>query len=132
MEYEGLSRDDLDNVRALNRVWLEIDGSAELRLAAQRMERLAATPFLLFSFCEYDDVRWSDLLGERRQLDILERQAVVSAELRELQVAGLGFLWELVRRNPYVARLVSGASLSWSATTAPTTCQSASTCADGA
>lgn len=113
MEYEGLSRDDLDNVRALNRVWLEIDGSAELRLAAQRMERLAATPFLLFSFCEYDDVRWSDLLGERRQLDILEQQTVVSAELRELQVAGLGFLWELVRRNPYVARLVSGASVSW-------------------
>ena len=50
MEYEGLSRDDLENVRALNRVWLEIDGSAELRLSAKRMERLAATPFLLFTF----------------------------------------------------------------------------------
>lgn len=113
MEYEGLSQDDLDNVRELNRVWLEMDGSAELRLSAKRLERLAATPFLLFSFCEYDDARWSSLIGERRQLDMLARETVVPAELRELQAAGLGFLWELVRRNPYVARVVSGTSLRW-------------------
>jgi hypothetical protein len=113
MEYEGLSRDDLDNVRALNRVWLELDGSAELRLSAGRLERLAATPFMLFSFCEHDDARWSRLLGERRQQDMLEQETVISAELNALQAAGLGFLWELTRRNPYVARIVSGAPLHW-------------------
>jgi len=113
MEYKGLSQDDLENVRALNRVWLELDGSAELRLSASRLERLAATPFLLFSFCEHDEVRWSHLLGERRQQDMLEQETIVCAELRQLQAAGLGFLWELARRNPYVARIVSGAPLHW-------------------
>jgi len=113
MEYEGLSLDDLDNVRALNRVWLELHRSTEPGLSAKRLERLANTPFLLFSFCEHDDVRWSELLGERRQLDMLERETVDSAGLRELQAAGLGFLWELVRRNPYVARIVSNASSHW-------------------
>ena len=113
MEYEGLSQDDLDNVRALNRAWLELDGSAELRLSASRLERLAATPFLLFSFCEHDDARWRRLLGEQRQQDMLGQEPVISTELRQLQAAGLGFLWELARRNPYVARIISGAPLHW-------------------
>ena len=30
-----------------------------------------------------------------------------------LTVATLGFLWELARRNPFAARLVSGVSLGW-------------------
>ncbi len=113
MEYEGLSRDDLDNVQALNRAWLELDGSAEQRLSLRRLERLAATPFLLFSFREQDDAWWSWLLDERRQQDMLEQQIAVNGELQQLQAAGLGFLWELARRNPYVARIVSGAPLSW-------------------
>lgn len=113
MEYEGLSRDDLDNVRALNRAWLELDGSAEQRLSFRRLERLAATPFLLFSFREQDDAWWSWLLDERRQQDMLEQQVAVNGDLQQLQAAGLGFLWELARRNPYVARIVSGAPLSW-------------------
>lgn len=113
MEYEGLSPDDLDNVRALNSVWLDLHRGTEPGLTAIRQERLAATPFLLFSFCEHDDVRWSDLLGERQQLDMLEREIVESAALRELQAAGLGFLWGLVRRNPYVARIISNASSRW-------------------
>ena len=113
MEYEGLSPDDLDNVRALNSVWLELHRGNEPGLSAIRRERLAATPFLLFSFCEHDDARWSDLLGERRQLDMLERETVDTAALRELQAAGLGFLWGLARSNPYVARIISGAPLYW-------------------
>ncbi len=113
MEYEGLSRDDLDNVRALNRAWLEMNGSAELRLSERRLERLAATPLLLFSFREQDDAWWSWLLGERRQQDMLDNRSVMGDELRCLQVAGLGFLWELARRNPYVARIVTAAPLSW-------------------
>ncbi len=113
MEYEGLCRDDLDNVQALNRAWLELDGSAEQRPSVRRLERLAATPFLLFSFRERDDAWWSWLLDERRQQDMLEPQVAVSGELLQLQAAGIGFLWELARRNPYVARIVSGAPLSW-------------------
>jgi len=113
MEYEGLSRDDLDNVQALNRVWLELEDSAELRLSAKYLERLAATPFLLFSFCEHGDRKWSRLLGERRQRDLLEHESAVSVEQNALQAAGLAFLWELVRRNPYVARIISGASDHW-------------------
>lgn len=113
MEYEGLSQDDLENVRALNRAWLELEGRAELCLSAKQLERLAATPFLLFSFREDDDAKWSHLLDEQRQQDLLTQEPPISAELNALQVAGLGFLWELVRRNPYVARLVSGASLHW-------------------
>ena len=64
MEYEGLCRDDLDNVHALNRAWLELDGSAEQRLSVRRLERLAATPFLLFSFRERDDRYWTRLLQD--------------------------------------------------------------------
>jgi hypothetical protein len=113
MEYEGLSRDDLDNVRALNRVWLELEGSAELRSSTRRLERLAAAPFLLFSFCEHDDATWSRLLGERRQRDLLQQEPAFAAGFGALQTAGLGFLWELARRNPYVARIVSGVSVRW-------------------
>ena len=113
MEFEGLSRDDLENVRALNRAWLEQDRNAELRLSQGRLERLAAAPFLLFSFCEHDDERWSRWLGERGQQDLLEQDAIASADLRALQAAGLAFLWDLARRNPYVARIVSGAPLNW-------------------
>lgn len=113
MEYEGLSRDDLANVQALNRAWLELARDAEQRLSIPRLERLAAAPFLLFSFREQDDAWWSWLLGDRRQRDFLGQQAVASGDFRQLQVAGLGFLWELARRNPYVARIVSGAPLTW-------------------
>ena len=113
MEYEGLSQDDLANVTALNRAWLQLNRDSQRRLPGQRLERLAATPFLLFSFREQDDAWWSWLLGDRRQQDILARQPVVTGELRQLQAAGLGFLWELARRNAYVARIVSGAPLTW-------------------
>lgn len=112
MEYEGLSQDDLDNVRALNRAWLELDGSGELRRSAGRMERLAAAPFLLFSFCEHDDARWSRLLDKQQQ-DLLGQELAASGRWRQLQAAGLGFLWELARRNAYVARIISGAPLEW-------------------
>jgi len=113
MEYEGLSQDDLANVTALNRAWLRLDCDPERRLSVARLERLAATPFLLFSFREQDDARWSWLLSDRRQQDILEQKPVVTGELRQLQAAGLGFLWGLARRNAYVARIVSGAPLAW-------------------
>ena len=112
MEYQGLSRDDLDNVRALNRAWLEQFAPAgPLPLSPGRRERLADTPFLLFSFRENDAELWQRLLGDASQPDLFS--ACVDRESRELQVSGLGFLWELARRNRYVARIVSGAPLAW-------------------
>ncbi|RZV39441.1 MAG: hypothetical protein EX272_00540 [Chromatiales bacterium] len=116
MEYEGLTQDDLANVRALNRRWLRLrqnDARCGAPLADKQVEHLAAAPFLLFSFQEQDQRLWQALLRADGQQDLLTRTATSSAELRALQAAGLAFLWELVRRNPYAARVVSGAPLSW-------------------
>ena len=112
MEYQGLTHDDLVNVRALNRAWLARFAPREpLPATPQRLERLANTPFLLFSFRENDAELWRRLLGDGAHSDLFVARA--TPELQELQSAGLGFLWELARRNPYVARIVSGAPLKW-------------------
>ena len=116
MAYEGLTRDDLDNVRALNAVWLELDGRMDMaghRLTARRRERLAAAPFLLFSFREHDGDWWTWLLDERRQQDLLAAIPQSPDGFHGLQVAAFAFLWEMSRRNPYVARLVTGAPVDW-------------------
>ncbi len=116
MEYEGLTQDDLANVRALNRAWLRLrpqDSTGLPRLSGKRLERLASAPFLLFSFREHDDQWWKSLLDGGPQQDLLEERPINASDLIALQSAGLAFLWALARRNPYVARLVSGAPLSW-------------------
>lgn len=116
MEYEGLTQDDLANVRALNRRWLRLHRDAAAGgacLTDNQLGRLAATPFLLFSFREQDEQLWRSLLEPGQQQDLLATSATISAELLALQSAGLAFLWELARRNPYVARVVSAAPLSW-------------------
>lgn len=116
MEYVGLTQDDLQNVQALNRAWLHLDrGEAPdlPRLTAKQQERFAAAPFLLFSFREQDDRLWRSLLEDGGQQDLLVRPLPASGERQALQFAGLAFLWGLARRNPYVARIVSGAPLNW-------------------
>jgi hypothetical protein len=116
MEYEGLTQDDLANVRALNRAWLRLrsqDSNGLPRLSGKRLERLASAPFLLFSLREHDDQWWRSLLDGGPQQDLLEERPIKASNLIALQSAGLAFLWALARRNPYVARLVSGAPLSW-------------------
>ncbi len=113
MEYTGLMPDDLDNVRALNAAWLKSAFGGAARLSADGVERLAATPFLLFTLYEDDEARWERLLDESRQRDLLQDRGPVADERRSLQAAGLAFLWELSRRNPYAARLVSDASNRW-------------------
>ena len=45
--------------------------------------------------------------------DLLECVQVRDEAVSGLVAAGLGFLWQLAQRNPYAARLVSGASLNW-------------------
>jgi len=114
MEYQGLTEDDLANVRALNTAWLELqERVAGVRLSTGRRERLAAAPFLLFTFREQDEALWRRLLADRRQQDLLSEPRAAPAEYQPLQATGLAFLWELSRRNPYVARLVCAASIGW-------------------
>jgi hypothetical protein len=133
MDYEGLTTDDLLNVGALNRAWLgaqrAVPGS---RLTAGQLERLAAAPFLLFSFREQDEHWWQSLLGEGRQQGLLDPRPPVTGEILALQSAGLAFLWDLARRNPYVARIVSGASLHWCEQIASATLVQVQTCATSA
>jgi hypothetical protein len=104
MEYQGLTPDDLANVRALNRAWLRLTG---------RDTRLAAAPFLLFSLSEDDAELWGRLLGDGGQRELFSERPAGPDELYALHAAALGLLWELARRNPYVARIVGGAPLDW-------------------
>jgi len=122
MDYKGPTEDDLANIRALNRYFLvaiaETDGEAFGELATRRLSdsqraRLAGAPFLLFSFREQDSDYWQHVLSDDPQIDLGESHDLPSEKLRHLQVAGLGFLWQLARRNPYVTRIVSGAPVSW-------------------
>ena len=130
MEFQGPVAGDLANVHALNLAFLDVlrkDDEDPVRtrpetealvaklaaLGTQQSGRLAQCPFLLFALAESEDWRWDSLFNseERRDMiDRLERPSEVSARLT---AATLGFLWELARRNPYAARLVSGASLNW-------------------
>lgn len=122
MGYEGLTTDDLANVRALNHAWLDQRWPRDMaRLSPQRQERLAATPFLLFSFREHDTGLWRRLLAEREQRDLFRQPPAAGGGQLDLQAAGLAFLWELTRRNPYAARIVSGAPLQWCEQVAATT-----------
>ncbi len=113
MEYSGLAPDDLDNVRALNAAWLRSGHGGAPPLSAAGVERLASTPFLLFTLQEHDEHRWERLLAAPRQRDLLNDREAPSDEKRSLQAAGIAFLWELSRRNPYAARVVSDAANGW-------------------
>lgn len=119
MHYQGPSAADLDNVRALNRCFLgtlarkKYDGLLQTELSESQQARLGDAPFLLFSFRETETEFWEQVLSEDRQLDLISDAPPLDAGTRELQVAGLSFLWQLSRRNPYVVRIVSGAPVSW-------------------
>jgi hypothetical protein len=104
MEYQGLTADDLANVRALNRAWLRLTG---------REERLAVAPFLLFSLSEHDAELWERLLAGGGQHELFPEPLASGDALYGLHSAALAFLWELSRRNPYVARIIGGAPLDW-------------------
>ncbi len=122
MDYQGLTATDLANIRALNRCFLKVAAGLEShdigdvagrRLTRMQLRRLAATPFLLFSFREHDSDYWIRLLDPDPQIDFGLDADPPADDVRQLQIAGLGFLWQLSCRNPYAARVVSGAPLSW-------------------
>ena len=116
MDYESLTSDDLANVRALNRAWLDISriDSRQLdELSPRRLDCVAAAPFLLFSLREEDLALWERLLADDAQGELFPANAALPDALRFLQATALAFLWSLARRNPYVVRLISNAPLYW-------------------
>ncbi len=126
MQYPGPSDDDFANVRALNAAFLKDQQShrAELRdeglstlqelfraLRPAQLERLAGTPFLLFTVHEHNPDYWDALFANEPAAGLFAPRR--SSPGNELLAGALGFLWRLAGDNPYTARLVSGAPLSW-------------------
>ena len=130
MHYHGPDQADLTHVFVLNTAFIawqrtrqletvhDSGMSAEIRarlagLSSEQRERLARTPFLLMSLAEDDEVRWQSLFSEQQTRDLLQCVQIRDEVASRLTAAGLGFLWQLAQHNPYAARLVSGASLTW-------------------
>jgi len=130
MEFQGPAARDLANVYALNQAFLDFLRNADekslraqpasdalvnklVALGRQRADRLAQCPFLLFALAESEEWRWSRLFDEQGPPDLVDRIECPPEASARLAAAALGFLWELAKRNPYAARLVSGATLSW-------------------
>ncbi|MDZ7644425.1 MAG: hypothetical protein U5K76_09580 [Woeseiaceae bacterium] len=130
MDYAGPQPADYDNVHALNRAFLELLADRRiagvllaglppeltdrcLQLTRLQRQRLAQSPFLLFSFRESDAAFWDRLFESRGQRDLLAVPEPGDRALAGLVAAGLGFVWQLARQNPYIARLICGASLHW-------------------
>lgn len=128
MAFSGPEMSDYENVVALNKAWLDLlqresrlssgltglpDG-LRLRLtnlSKQQIDRLAATPLLLFSFREGDDRYWTQILAGGPERDLFMSSA--ADDVDTLIAASLGFIWQLARRNPYALRLICGASVYW-------------------
>lgn len=108
-EFPGPSPDDYANVLALNTAFIK----AAFEMKGPQRGRLAATPFLLFSFRERDLEWWDAALSENQQGDLMAAPELDDPALRRVQTASLSFLWHLARRNPYATRIISGATVSW-------------------
>ena len=127
MQYPGPTALDFDDVRALNRALLNLlaenaDLRAGLRddlagrlhtLSRRARARLAQTPFLLMSFREDDQALWDRIHDRNPDADLFAGLAGAATDRSRLAEAGLGFAWQLARRNPYALRLICGASLHW-------------------
>lgn len=132
MGFNSPDRADYANVVRLNHAWLTLlqhDLSlaraldclpVDLRermtnLSGSEITRLANTPFLLLSYRENEDSYWTRTLNPRHERDLFSASAAGAAtDADTLISAGLGFAWQLARRNPYVLRLFCGATLYWS------------------
>lgn len=130
MDFEGPSAIDYENVHSLNLAFLALlkrDPASRRclralpsRLAGQlpgltdrQAARLARTPFLLFSLRERDDRFWESVFAGPGTGDLFAVPPPGSDELGRLVAAGLGFVWQLAKHNPYAARVICGASLHW-------------------
>ena len=129
MDYRGPQQADYANVRALNGAFLRLvqrpPHTASLlaglppalrersrQLTGLQRERLAGVPFLLFSFRELDGAYWEQLFHAQGPADLFAG-APLDEDLSRLVAAGLGYLWQLARRNAYAARILCCASLHW-------------------
>ena len=108
-EFPGPSPDDYANVLALNTAFIK----ATFEMKGPQRGRLAAAPFLLFSFREHDLEWWDSALINQPQGDLMAVADLDNQELCRIQIAALSFLWQLARRNPYATRIISGATVSW-------------------
>lgn len=126
MDFDGPAGTDYRNVRSLNRGFLTLVkatprlpglpqtiGQRIRSLSHPQLERLAGTPFLLFSLRERDDQFWEQLLSLSRERDLFDVEPAPGDDYGRLLCAGLGYIWQLAWRNPYAARLICGASLHW-------------------
>jgi len=128
MSFDGPETRDYRNVVALNSAYLKLIGSERVLargiagcqgplrqriMSLQRTEsqRLAETPFLLFSFRERDDRYWDGILDENRDPGLFRSSG--SEAVDTLISAALGFIWQLANRNPYTLRLICGSTLYW-------------------
>jgi hypothetical protein len=126
MDFSGPDAADFANVRALNHAFLaRLRASNEGQSLRQQLpagistlinaltnlqvERLAATPLLLFSLRERDEAPWRALDAADPNVDLFAGAGGGD----QLQATAVSFLWQLASRNPYAARLVTGASLVW-------------------
>lgn len=127
MDFSGPERTDFANVQALNRAFLLKLRSpaagrrlrdripAALRdaiegLTDRQVDRLSASPFLLLSLREHNAEFWRGLEADSPVMDLFASTANCRDEIA---VAAVSFIWQLTRRNPYAARLVTGASPAW-------------------
>jgi hypothetical protein len=108
-EYPGPNPDDYANVLALNTAFIK----AAFEMKGPQRGRLAAAPFLLFSFRERDLDWWDEALVENLQKDLMDAPELDDPQLQRIQIAALSFLWHLARRNPYATRIITGANVSW-------------------
>lgn len=130
MLYEGPQVTDMDNVRALNETFLALlrrssHAQQHLRglqqdlarrlvsLTPRQAERLAEAPFLLFSFRERDEQFWRTVFELDPNQDLFSIPDARQEDVSRLIAAGLGFIWQLARQNPYVLRLLCGATVHW-------------------
>jgi len=128
MAFDGPAPFDYRNVSALNRAYLallqanlnarqslhQLSSHLSRRittLTRHQVDRLSAAPFMLLSFRERDDDLWEQILSREVGGDLLTRP--LANDLDRLQSAGLGFVWQLARQNPYTLRLTCGATLHW-------------------
>ena len=138
MEFSGPAPADFKNVHALNKAFLKYLCGSEtgqmLRpmlaseieqlvaaLTVTQIGRLSEAPFLLFSLREFDDACWHELFAHNPNEDLFRAQELPSDECGQIIAAALGFLWRLSSTNPYSARVVSDATLSWCESLAETT-----------
>jgi hypothetical protein len=129
MDYSGPEPADFANVTSLNHAFLSgrrrpIRGpqlrrqmtsrvrSGIRKLTDLQIDRLSATPFMLMSLRERDIEYWRSLFADDANEDLF-LSAVAEPETEQLATAGIAFLWQLARRNPYTARLLCGATIRW-------------------